>query len=80
MEIHECLPTVKPNSNQSILIAELKKLSLVENLINKVNKQKPISMDELIPKEIRLKKELDLADFSKIIKSIVPQVPDYVMS
>jgi hypothetical protein len=80
MEIHECLPTDKPLSNESILIADRKKLSLVTNLINKVNTEKPIKLNELIPKEIMQKENLDLADFSKIIKSIVPQVPDYVLS
>jgi hypothetical protein len=80
MEIHECLPTEKPLSNESILIADRKKLSLVTNLIKKANTEKPIRLNELIPKEIMKKENLDLADFSKIIKSIVPQVPEYVLS
>jgi hypothetical protein len=79
MEIHECLPTEKPLSNESILIADRKKLSLVTNLIKKVNTEKPINLNELIPKEMMQKESLDLADFSKIIKSIIPQVPDYVL-
>ncbi len=80
MEIHECLPTEKPLSNESILIADRKKLSLVTNLIKKANTEKQIRLNELIPKEIMKKENLDLADFSKIIKSIVPQVPEYVLS
>ena len=55
MEIHECLHTVKPLSNESILIADKKKLSLIINLIKKVNKSKPINFNELIPKEIMVK-------------------------
>ncbi len=79
MEIYECLPILKPLSNESILIAEKKKMNLVINLIKKANNAKPLNIKEMIPKEMMMKEKLDLEDFSKIIKSLVPQVPDYVL-
>jgi hypothetical protein len=60
MKNFECLPILKPLSNDSILIAERKKMNLVINLIKKANNVKPVKMSELIPKEIMLKEKLDL--------------------
>jgi hypothetical protein len=61
------------------VIADRKKMNLVINLIKKANNVKPLNMSELIPKEIMVKEKLDLEDFSNIIKSLAPQVPDYVL-
>jgi hypothetical protein len=43
------MPTSKPLSNESILVAEKKKLSLVKNLIRKKSTEKDINFKKLIP-------------------------------